>query len=80
MDTHGLWIFPREKRNILISFEKHNKKLFIVTVDPKETAKEIKKKLRLDNNLDNVKVVLVDPNTRSSNESLWFDHALQQLG
>ncbi|WP_457794589.1 hypothetical protein [Acinetobacter baumannii] len=60
--------------------EKHNKKLFIVTVDPEETAKEIKKKLRLDNHLDNVKMVLVDPTTRSENDKIWFDKVLEQLG
>ena len=60
--------------------EKHNKKLFIITVDPKETAREIKKKLRLDSNMDSVKVILVDRMTRTTNESLWFDEVFKQLG
>ncbi|EHU2954001.1 hypothetical protein ACT4ZI_03905 [Acinetobacter baumannii] len=60
--------------------EKHNKKLFIITVDPKENAQEIKKKLRLDNHGNNVKVVLVDPKTRATNESIWFDEVLKQIG
>ena len=51
-----------------------------MTVDPEETAKEIKKKLRLDNHLDNVKMVLVDPTTRSENDKIWFDKVLEQLG
>lgn len=57
-----------------------NKKLFIITVDPKETAREIKKKLRLDSNMDSVKVILVDRMTRTTNESLWFDEVFKQLG
>jgi hypothetical protein len=60
--------------------EKNNKKLFIVTVDSKETAKEIKKKLRLDTNLDNVKVILVDSKTRATNEAMWFEEVFKQLG
>ena len=60
--------------------EKHNKKLFIITVDPKETAREIKKKLRLDSNMDSVKVILVDRMTRATNENLWFDEVFKQLG
>jgi len=60
--------------------EKHDKKLFIITVDPKENAREIKKKLRLDSNLDNVKVILVDPKTRAINDVLWFEEVFKQLG
>ena len=60
--------------------EKNDKKLFIITVDPKENAREIKKKLRLDSNLDNVKVILVDPKTRATNEALWFEEVFKQLG
>lgn len=60
--------------------EKHNKKLFIITVDAKETAKEVKKKLRLDNNLGNVKVILVDRDTRAVDQNMWFDEVVKQLG
>ena len=60
--------------------EKNDKKLFIVTVDPKETVREIKKKLRLDTNFDNVKVILVDSKTRATNEAIWFEEVFKQLG
>lgn len=60
--------------------EKHDKKLFIITVDAKETAKEVKKKLRLDNNLGNVKVILVDRDSRAVNQNMWFDEVVEQLG
>ena len=43
-------------------------------------AREIKKKLRLDSNLDNVKVILVDPKTRAINDVLWFEEVFKQLG
>ena len=59
--------------------EKHNKRLFIITVDEKEIAREVRKKLRLDNNSDNVKVVLVEPNTRSINGTIWFEDVLKKL-
>ena len=65
---------------IKLGVEKNNKKLFIVTVDSKETAKEIKKKLRLDTNLYNVKVILVDSKTRATNEAMWFEEVFKQLG
>ncbi|CAM5190365.1 hypothetical protein OURE66S_00926 [Oligella ureolytica] len=60
--------------------EKENKKLFVVTVDPKETDQVLKKKLRLDKNLDNVKVILVNPETRESNGTIWYDKVSEQLG
>lgn len=33
---------------------KHNKKLFVITVDSNETDKTVRSKLRIDDNLDNV--------------------------
>jgi hypothetical protein len=60
--------------------EKHDKKLFIITVDAKETAKEVKKKLRLDQHGNNVKVILVNPKTRSTDENIWFREVINQLG
>lgn len=60
--------------------EKENKKLFVVTIDPKETTQALKKKLRLDDNLDNVKVILVNSETRCSNGTIWYKEVIEQLG
>lgn len=59
--------------------EKENKKLFVVTIDPKETVQALKKKLRLDKNLDNVKVILVNSETRESDGTIWYDKVSEQL-
>lgn len=59
--------------------EKENKKLFVVTIDPKETAQVLKKKLRLDKNLDNVRVILVNPETRESDGTIWYEKVSEQL-
>lgn len=57
--------------------EKHNKKLCVVTVDKFENEKTIRNKLRIDDNLDNVKVVHVDSTTRMANNNIWFEEAIQ---
>lgn len=60
--------------------EKSDKKLFVITVDTNETDKEVRKKLRLDTHLANVKVILVDPKTRAANEVMWFEEVSKQIG
>ncbi len=60
--------------------EKSDKKLFVITVDMNETDKEVRKKLRLDTHLANVKVILVDPKTRAANEVMWFEEVSKQIG
>lgn len=59
--------------------EKHNKKLFVITVDSNETNKTVRSKLRIDDNLDNVKVIHVKPDTRTINDDLWFEEVCQSL-
>ncbi|MDO9892669.1 hypothetical protein Q7473_00600 [Glaesserella parasuis] len=53
--------------------EKHNKKVYIVTVSDKDTEKEIRKRLRIDKNVDNLKVILVDRTTRKKDDKFWFN-------
>ena len=62
------------------SIEKSDKELFVITVDTYETDKEVRKKLRLDTHLANVKVILVDPKTRAANEVMWFEEVSKQIG
>ena len=59
--------------------EKNNKKLFVITVNPRETVTEIKRKLRLDSNGSNIKVILVDADTRLANENLWCTEIFNNL-
>lgn len=59
--------------------EQHNKKVYIVTVNEKDTSKEMRRRLRIDENADNLQVVLVDKVTRRKDEKLWIEYIKDQL-
>jgi|SRR5690625_1497268 len=58
--------------------EKHNKKLYVVTIDNQENVEKLKRKLRLSSNFNNLKMIQVNSETRKTSKSkFWFDKIIQ---
>lgn len=60
--------------------EKYDKTIYIITVDPTETIKNLKTKLRLDHNFNNIKIICVDPKTRKTKDKsqLWLEQLITE--